>query len=59
MGLFSLHALENENTVRDVANCNISVASEWIVRTGMQYREARNGEPMLRDDPSMKITGPL
>jgi hypothetical protein len=52
-------ALENENTVRDVANCNISVASEWLVRTGMQYREARNGEPMLRDDPSMKTTGPL
>ena len=54
------NALENKNTVREVANCNISVASEWIIRTGMQlYKEARNGEPLLDDDPSMKITGPL
>jgi Protein of unknown function (DUF3632) len=53
-------ALEDKNTVREVANYNIAVASEWIVRTGMQlYKEARNGEPLLDDDPSMKITGPL
>jgi hypothetical protein len=50
-------------TVREAANCNISVVSEWIVRTGMQlYREAQHEEPigpMLKIDPWMKITGPL
>ena len=42
-------------TVREAANCNISVVSEWIVRTGMQlYREAQHEEPigpMLKIDP--------
>ena len=28
-------ALERENTVREVANCNISTASELIIRSGV------------------------
>jgi hypothetical protein len=52
-------ALEQENTVREVANCHVSVASEWIIRSGMElYREARNGMP-LNDEPCMKRAGPL
>ncbi|KAN0068825.1 Protein of unknown function (DUF3632) domain containing protein [Elaphomyces granulatus] len=53
------NALEEENTVREVANCNISVASQWIIRSGVElYREARDGGS-LSDEPMMKLAGPL
>jgi uncharacterized protein DUF3632 len=53
------NALEKEILFREIANCDISVASQWMVRSGMElYREARNGSP-LNDDPVMRNTGPL
>jgi Protein of unknown function (DUF3632) len=60
MGRFC-DALEIENTVREVANCHVSVASEWIIRSGIElYREARNGGPLNDlDEPYMKRAGPL
>jgi Protein of unknown function (DUF3632) len=51
-------ALEEENPVREVANSEISVASEWIIRSGIElYREARNG--VTQDDESIMRSGPL
>ena len=53
-------ALEQENTVREVANCDISVASQWVIRMGTElYREALAGGPLNNDEPGMKMTGPL
>jgi Protein of unknown function (DUF3632) len=52
-------ALEKEITVKEVANCDISVASQWMIKSGLElHREARDGGP-LNDDPVMKRTGPL
>jgi hypothetical protein len=52
-------ALEEESTAKEVANCDISVASQWIIRSGMElYREALAGGP-LNDEPGMKATGHL
>jgi hypothetical protein len=52
-------ALEKEIQFREIANCDISAASQWIIRSGMElYREVRNKCP-LNDDPVMQITGPL
>jgi len=51
-------ALEEENPVREVANSEISVASEWIIRSGIVlYREARNG--VTQDDEPVMRSGPL
>ena len=56
---FSYDALEKEITVKEVANCDISVASQWMIKSGLElHREARDGGP-LNDDPVMKRTGPL
>jgi hypothetical protein len=40
--MHELHtALEEGHPAREVANCKISVASEWIIRCGMKlYSEA-------------------
>jgi Protein of unknown function (DUF3632) len=40
-------ALEDESAAKEIANCNVSVASEWIIRNGMQlYSKALNPEPL-------------
>jgi hypothetical protein len=50
--------LEQENTVREVANCDISVASQWVIRSGTElYREGLAGGPLNNDEPGMKVTG--
>jgi hypothetical protein len=53
-------ALEEENTTRE-NNANsiiVSVASEWIIRSGLQlYLESRNTERLAT--PWMKVTGAL
>lgn len=49
-------ALEEEHPAREVANCKISVASEWIIQSGMKlYSEA----PLHKDERWMNRTGPL
>jgi hypothetical protein len=49
-------ALEEEHPAREVANCKISVASEWIIKSGMKlYSEA----PLHKDERWMNPTGPL
>jgi hypothetical protein len=51
-------AVEEENPVREVANCKISVACEWIIRSGIElYREALNG--VTQGDESVMSSGPL
>ncbi|KAN0070354.1 Protein of unknown function (DUF3632) domain containing protein [Elaphomyces granulatus] len=51
-------AVEQENAVREVANCKISVACEWIIRSGIElYREALNG--VTQDDEPVIRSGPL
>jgi uncharacterized protein DUF3632 len=48
-------ALEEEHPAREVANCKISVASEWIIQSGMKlYSEA----PLHKDERWMNWTGP-
>jgi hypothetical protein len=40
-------ALEHENATKEIANRQISVASQWIIISGMQlYREALKAEPL-------------
>jgi hypothetical protein len=42
-------AFEEENATEEDANNNISVASEWIIRSGLQlYLEARNTVPQMQ-----------
>jgi hypothetical protein len=49
------NALEEENPVRELANCHISLASAWIIRSGMRfYREVLN--PVHKDRSYMKST---
>ncbi|KAN0070846.1 Protein of unknown function (DUF3632) domain containing protein [Elaphomyces granulatus] len=49
-------ALEEEHPAREVADCKISVASEWIIKSGMKlYSEA----PLHKDERWMNPTGPL
>jgi hypothetical protein len=61
LGLHVLRsALEEENPVREPANCKISAASEWIIRTGVEfYREVRNPDPLHKDKSYLQATGSL
>jgi uncharacterized protein DUF3632 len=53
-------ALEEAHTVREIANCEISVACEWIIRSGMMlYCKARNAEPLNKDEARMMKAGSL
>ena len=60
VAMSQLCELERDKTVREVANCDISVASQWIIRCGMElYKVARDRGP-LKDDPGMAVGhGPL
>jgi len=51
-------ALEEENVTREDANSNISVASVWIIRSGLRlYLKSRN--TVLSEKPRMQETGSL
>jgi len=53
------NALEERLPSRELTNWHVSVASLWIMRSGIElYREARDGGPM-NDEPVMKRVGPL
>ena len=50
LGLWVIRfALEEENAAGAIANSNISVASEWIIRSGIQlYSEVLHAGPLRR-----------
>jgi uncharacterized protein DUF3632 len=60
LALFELlNALEEKNPVREAASCNISTASEWVIRSGVKlYSEARNEGPH-KDETWLTRRGPL
>jgi hypothetical protein len=50
------NALENENP-REIAKCNVSMASQWIHRNGLQlYGEVRN-TGLLKDEDEWPPAG--
>jgi hypothetical protein len=52
-------ALEEENS-REVANCNVSVASEWILQCGLQFFGGiRNTESRGEDEDMVLKAGSL
>ncbi|KAN0070921.1 Protein of unknown function (DUF3632) domain containing protein [Elaphomyces granulatus] len=55
-GLWKIRrALEEENDAKAIANCHISVASEWMIRSGTQfYSEVLNAAPL--DERQARIT---
>jgi Protein of unknown function (DUF3632) len=54
------HALEDESAAKEIANCNVSVASEWIIRNGMQlYSKALNPEPLDEYEKRVTMGGSL
>jgi uncharacterized protein DUF3632 len=60
LGLWELRLGLEENATKATANCNVSVASEWIIRSGIRlYSEALN--PMSLDEHEMRSErgGPL
>jgi hypothetical protein len=59
LALYQLRiALEEENVTREDANSNISVASVWIIRSGLRlYLKSRN--TVLPEKPRMQETGSL
>jgi uncharacterized protein DUF3632 len=57
-GIWELRtALEREHAAKAIANCAVSAASQWIIRSGMRlYREMLDATPL---DESETRGGPL
>ena len=48
--------LEEENAAKAIANCRVSVASEWMIRSGTQlYSKVLNAGPL--DERQARING--
>jgi hypothetical protein len=52
-------AFEEENSSKAIANCNVSVASEWIVTSGKQLYSALNAGPLDEHETQITKGGPL
>jgi uncharacterized protein DUF3632 len=53
-------ALEEVNVSKAVANCNVSVASEWIIRCGTRlYAKGHNAWPLIGCRKRITGGGPL
>jgi len=61
LGLWEIReALEEENSTKAIANCNISVASEWIIRSGTKlYSEVLNAAPLDESEARATMGGDL
>jgi hypothetical protein len=51
------HALEEKNIAKETANCNISAASEWIIKNGRKLHDRALAIQQLDEDKARATAG--